>query len=104
MQRDLDGDGAAPAEQARRQHLGVVDHQQIARRQQARQVGDAMIREAVGSTTSSRAASRGRRRMLGDTLGRQVKIELVDPHGSTTEAGKRGRLDAGPCGARKIQP
>ena len=67
MQRHRDPRVAAVAAQPLavqlgRDHLGVVEDEHIARREQVRQVADMTVVEAPppGSTTSSRAASRGR--------------------------------------------
>ena len=72
---------AAPADQPGRDDLGVVEHQQVARPQQLRQIGDTPVAQPAGRRQDQqprRVARLGR--AVGDQLARQVEIEIVEMH------------------------
>ena len=73
----------APAEQARRKNARVVDDNQIAGEQKPGKRRDVRVREGAGGAakTQKTRPGAGRRRLLGDQLGRKVEVELADVHG-----------------------
>ena len=77
----LDLAAARPrAEQARRDHLGVVEDQQIARLQQLGQVAHAAVVQAVRRHVEQACAVARYGRTLGDQLFGQVEVEEIDAH------------------------
>ena len=80
---DLAAGGLAQPE-PRRQHPGRVHDHDVAGAHEAGQVGHGAVRDAgpSPSSTSSRAASRGRRRPLGDGVRGQVVVEVGEVHGA----------------------
>jgi hypothetical protein len=64
---------------ARRDHLGVVEHHEIAGPHQSRQRADDMVIQARADLQQPRAVP-WRRRPLRDRLGRQRKIKLGNLH------------------------
>ncbi len=80
-QGDLDRRRAAPADQPRRDHLGVVAHQQIARPQQVGQVGDLPVCEPARRRHHQQPRGIARLgRAVGDQLARQVEVEIGKAH------------------------
>jgi hypothetical protein len=78
---DLDKRLAAAAGQPRRDHLGVVEDEQIARPQQCRQIGDLPVLEPTRCGNNQQTSSIARlARMRRDQLAGQTKIEIVDVH------------------------
>ena len=74
----------ARAFQLRRDHAGIVEHQHIARAQQAGQIAHVMILERLirpAHHQHPRGITRGRRAQ-GDALCREVEIEEVYAHGA----------------------
>ena len=73
----------ASAEQARRKNARVVDDNQIAGEQKPGKRRDVRVREGAGGAakTQKTRPGAGRRRLLGDQLGRKVEVELADVHG-----------------------
>jgi len=80
VQGHLDAGRIAPAGEAGRDHPGVVGDQEVAGREQRRQVGNPVVRQAVAHGQQARRVARTRR-ALGDQLARQVEIEILGPHG-----------------------
>ncbi len=89
MERQLDPRLAAPAGKARRDDAGVVEDHDVAPAQEARQVGDAVIGEALPADDQEPGGVARRRGALGDQRARQVEIEIGNAH-----AGGRGELFA----------
>ena len=70
------------AGQLRRDHLGVVEDQRVARSQQRRQVGDDAILQCIARSHDKHPRRIARlRRPQRDALFGQVEIEKVDAHG-----------------------
>ncbi len=81
VQGDLDRRLAAAAGEPRRDHLGVVEDEEITRPQQGRQIGDAAVRELAGRRDQQQPGRISRRaRVFGDQRAGQVEIELVEAH------------------------
>ena len=74
------GRAAAHALQSRRDHLGVVEDQQVAAAQQARQVAHRAVVQAVGRDIEQARRVARRDGPLGDQLVGQVEVEEVDAH------------------------
>ena len=74
--------GLLGAQQARRQHACIVDHEQVVRAQQGRQVGELEIATGAGGPVQrQQAAFRARRRRLPGDLGqRQIVIKVGSEH------------------------
>jgi hypothetical protein len=71
--------------QPRRDHLGVIHHQRVARLQQLRQLAHAAVFHFGLAARPHQQQPRGvarRDRPQGDPLRRQVEIEQVGAHGS----------------------
>jgi hypothetical protein len=66
------------AEKARLDDTGVVEDEQVAGREQCRQVGKLPVREALTADMQQPAAAALGGRMLGDQFGRKGKVEVVD--------------------------
>jgi hypothetical protein len=80
--------GFLAAEQARGNHPGVVEDQQVARGQQSRQIAKSRIRHdpAVPVEAQQAAGRTLRQRLLRDQLGRQIEMEVTQfqaGHGGT---------------------
>ncbi|MPN24079.1 hypothetical protein SDC9_171473 [bioreactor metagenome] len=83
----------AHARQARGDHAGVVEHQQVAGSEQARQVGEAAVDVRCAGDVQQAAAGALGRRVLGDQFGGEGEVEVVDSQGhDTNTAGKQKRL------------
>ena len=65
-------------EEARLDHLRVVEYQQVAGREQLRQLGKGAVRERRRADAKQAAARARFARMLRDQLGGQLVIEFVD--------------------------
>jgi hypothetical protein len=72
----------AHADQPRRKHARVVDHQQITRLQQRRQIGEAMMPDAAARAIERHqsAGAALRRRLLRDQIFGKGKIEVGNVH------------------------
>ena len=73
----------APAQpfELRRDHLGVVEDQDVARCQQRRQVADGLIGQRTGRIDAEQARALPRRdRPERDPLRRQLEIEQINAH------------------------
>jgi hypothetical protein len=82
--------GGLFAEQARLEHPGVVEHQQVARRQQRREVPkDAVDRQGLCAVEQARGAALCGG-LLGDQFGGQGEVEITE--GEDAAAGGRGRV------------
>ena len=96
-QQTLDGAAArhTTAEQPRRKHSGVVDDEQIARLEAARQAPRSV--ECTSRSGRSRQVQQTRAaavgsRFLRDQLGRQIEIEVANEHAVRgTGRGRNGR-------------
>src|SRR2546426_957435 len=64
--------GLLTPEQARLDHLGVVEYQQVAGREQLRQIGEAATRDGRRADAEQAASRSLRVRILRDQLGRQL--------------------------------
>ncbi len=95
MQGDLDGRGAAPADQTRRDHPGVVEHQEVARLEQVREVADPPVfeRPIAGHQQPGGIARLGR--ALRDQRRRQVEGEQLGTHGRRQSAGCAASCEGG---------
>ena len=82
--------GRLGAEQSRRDHAGVVEHQQVARLQQRRQVAHPEVRERGIARRHQQQAAGGTlgKRRLRDQRFRQLVVEIRLLHGA---AGIKGR-------------
>jgi hypothetical protein len=76
VQGHLDRALAAPANQAARQHAGVVEHQKVGRLEQIRKIEHPPMLQALIHHQEPRGIPQPRR-MLRDQLRRQVKIEQL---------------------------
>ena len=83
-QEDLDGAAGGPAQaQPRRQDPGVVDDDDVAGSEQVGEVGDGAVLGGPAPAVDEQPGGVARLdRDLGDALGRQVVVELVEPHRS----------------------
>ena len=96
-QRHRDGRRARAADalavQFRRDHLGVVEDEHIARREQVRQVADVAVVEPLPRLHHEQPGRVARpRRAERDALLRQVEIEEIDAHAApVSSANRRGR-------------
>ena len=72
---------AAPALKLGGNHAGVVEHQHVARAQQARQVAHGQVSEGPlpWHVQQARGIARARRAQ-GDPFGRKLEIEAIDAH------------------------
>ena len=76
--------GRLPAAlEARRDDPGVVEDHDVAGPEQPRQIGDAQV-PAFPADGQQACLVPGRRRSLGDETGRQVEIEVGNPHDDLT--------------------
>ena len=76
--------GQAPPDESRGKHPRIVDHQQVARRQQVRQVRESVMRDGAvlpAQPEQPRRAALGGR-LLGNQLRGKVEVELGHQHGS----------------------
>ena len=73
---------AAMAEEARGDDARVVEDEQVAGREQRRQVAHDMVAQAVRHLEQARGIAR-HRRPVGDQLRRQLEIEEIDAHVSS---------------------
>src|SRR5438045_9466506 len=95
LEQELDAAAAwaSPAREARGQHAGVVEDEQVAGAQQLGQVGETAVldraRRAVEHEQPARAALRERR--LRDQLARQFVVEFASQHGAKFYATRRTR-------------
>ncbi len=80
MQSDLDARLSTAAHEPRRDHPGVVEHQQIARAQQLGQIPHAAVLECPLADDQQAGGIARPRRMLRDQLLRQVEVEQIDAH------------------------
>jgi endonuclease/exonuclease/phosphatase (EEP) superfamily protein YafD len=85
MKRGFDSAGLSPthayAEQARRDHTGVVEDQRVAGTQQQRQVGDDVVSQGAGRVHLEQARRVARtKRAQCDVRIRQIEIEVVEVH------------------------
>src|SRR5580704_19204891 len=95
VERDLDHRLAAPAGQPRRNHLGVVEDEKIARTQQCRQIRDPPVFEPSRCRDHQQPRRIARlARMQRNPLARQVKIEIVDVHSHRAGNGVPTRLSS----------
>ncbi len=72
----------APAEEPRRHHLGVVDHQQVPRSQDPGQVSHSPVPLRAFRIEAEEPARAARRRALRDAVVGQVVVEVAGEHGS----------------------
>ena len=87
VQRDPDPRFSAPSFELRRNDLGVVEHQHVARAQQARQVANGEVLEGALPRHDQHPRRIARpRRAQGNAFGRQLEIEEVDSHGGPLPA------------------
>jgi hypothetical protein len=86
VQGDLDPGRAAPPGEPRGDDPRVVEHQDIARSEQVRQVAERAVRELRADLEQARGVARPHR-VLGDQLARQVEIEVVCAHGMVLDVG-----------------
>ena len=86
MERHPDHRLAAPAGQPRRDHLGVVKDEKIARMQQCRQIRNPPVFEPsrCGDHQQPRRIAR-LARMQRNQFARQIEVEIVDVHSLTSE-------------------
>ena len=80
MPRDLDGRRAAPAGEPRRTDAGVVEHHQVAGAQQAGQLAERPVPDAVRADLEQARRIARRDRARRDQRARQIEIEGVDLH------------------------
>ena len=66
------------AEQARLDHAGVVEHEQVARVQQAGQLAEDAVDERVGRAIEQARTAAFGRRMLRDQVVRQLEVEVAE--------------------------
>ena len=94
---------ARRAEEPRREHAGVVDHQEVAGRAAApagRAIA-AMTRAAAAAIEHQQPALAARRGLLRDPLGGQLEVEVANQHGGAAYCGgesRAGRAPADPSG------
>jgi hypothetical protein len=82
-QQDLDlPSSRTPAEEARRDHPRVVDHQEVPGAEQLREIADAAVAFRSLAVEDKQAARAARRGMLGDPVGRQLVVEVAGQHGA----------------------
>ena len=86
MEGDLDLRPAARSEQPRRDHAGVVEHQQVARAKQRRQIAHTAILERLRSDHQQAGGISRPHRILRDQLRREDEIEQIDAHGGASLA------------------
>ena len=82
VQRNLHPRLAPPAHQPGRNYPGVVEHQQVARPQQRRQLEDTAVAGPVRPDRQQPGMIARPDRMVGDSGGRQNEIEIGGFHGS----------------------
>jgi hypothetical protein len=70
--------GGAAGEEPRRDHPRVIEHQQVARPQQAGQVADPGVALGADVVEEEQAALAARGGFLGDARRRQVVVEVAD--------------------------
>ena len=78
---DIDRCRAAPRDEPRRDHLGVVANEQVARAQQRREICDPPVCETSLCWDVQQARGLARlARAIGDQLARQREVEIVETH------------------------
>src|SRR5947208_2739860 len=93
MERDLDRRFAAAPGQPGRDHLRVVEDEQIARAEQDRQISNPPVLKAPRGWYQQQPGRIARlARVPRDALARQVEIEIVDVHGFPGGDGAPARL------------
>ncbi len=83
LDRRLGSAPDAPAAQARRDHLGIVDHERIAGAQQLRKIAHPAVvefRHQAGPHHQKPRRVAGRSRTQRDPFGRQLEVEEVGAH------------------------
>src|SRR5204862_6498702 len=78
VQRRADAGFAPPALELRRNHPGVVEHQHVARPQDAWQIEHAPVRYARALDQQHARRVARARRAESDTIGREAEVEKVD--------------------------
>ncbi|MCY1430792.1 hypothetical protein D9M71_467470 [compost metagenome] len=75
--------GSLLAEQARRDHPGIVEHHQVARAQQFQHIGELPVRQFAARAVQHQQAAGAAfgERMAGDQVVGQVKMKIGDTHG-----------------------
>ena len=88
---------AAPPDEPRRDHLGVVDDEEVARPHQLRQIGDMPVTEAARRRQHQEARRLARLgRPVGDQLARQGEVEIGEVHrGQAMGIGSQAIADRG---------
>ena len=84
LDQQLDPAAAAfVPEQPRLDHASIVQHQHVVGLQQAREIGEASIRQRISSGIQGQEAAITalRRRSLRNQLGRQIEVERIELHG-----------------------
>ena len=76
------GRAAAHALQSRRDHPGVVEDQQVAAAQQARQIAHVAVVQAVGRDIEKPRRIPRSDRALGDEVVGKIEVEEIDAHGA----------------------
>src|SRR5207302_84583 len=79
-QRDLDRRVPAPADETGRDHLGVVEHQEIARPQQFGQIGDMPVGQLAGGRDHQQpgaVAAEGLRSPTGDAASDKKTLRFI---------------------------
>jgi len=71
--------------------LGVVEYQEVAGGDQGKDIGEAQIVQRITAHVQEPAAAALCRRMLGDQLGGQGKIEVLDGQGHGRHRGHEGK-------------
>ena len=92
MERDLDRGLAAPAEEPRRDHPGIVEHQQIARPSSAGRSPMWRSSRRLRPDHQQPGGIARPHRMLRDQIGGQVEVEQIDAHRSRQSAQTGGAL------------
>ena len=90
--------GGLVAMQTRADHPRVVEHQQIARLQQAGQIAEGAVHQRLGAAVEQARAAALRSGVLGDQLGGQCVIEVREREMATRIGHGLGHgLQAGPA-------
>ena len=78
---DIDRCRTAPRDEPRRDHLGVVANEQVARAQQRWEIRDPPVRETACRRDVQQARGLARlARVVGDQLAGQREVEIVETH------------------------
>ena len=81
VQGDLDRCRVAPRDEPRRDHLGVVANQEVARAQQRREIRNPPVRETSLCWNVQQARGLARlARAIGDQFAGQQEVEIVETH------------------------